>query len=183
MPPTKRKASKKQAKSSTGHKPGRKPRTPRPVDDFESFDEDVDLPEIDGCEINQYGDNISLYEEENMDLLDSIEGIEFEQEEFKKGYPHLAKEIIDPNLVYPVEAVRWHDEKSEPKEVEPDIPEEPTVESLIRRSKTEEEAVEIILYLEKRGEINSHEADRLINDIEKNGLEAFKARRGRKKSK
>ncbi|MHA1650432.1 MAG: DUF2095 family protein [Candidatus Helarchaeota archaeon] len=132
------------------------------------------------CIYNQYDNNISLYEKENMDLLETINGIEYDFDEFKRKYPHLAEELTDPNLLYPIDAVRWEDEECLPKE-EFSRPEEPTVESLLRRSRTEEEALEIITFLEKRGEISSQKAKRLISTLKSKGLKAFQSKRKKKK--
>jgi len=127
-------------------------------------------PDAEPCIPNQFKDNISIYEQENMDLLDTIEGVDYERDQFQRDFPHLASELENANLNYPIDAVRWEDEECTPI-IPP--PEEPTVESLLRRSKTQEEAQEIIEYLKKRGEITSKEAQNLLTLLKKRGLKAF----------
>ena len=117
-------------------------------------------------------DNPLLDERENVDLLDTIEGIDYDENQFRQDFPHLAGELGDPELNYPMDAVRWEDEVRAREELI--RPEEPTVESLLRRSKTKEEAVEIINYLEKRGEISLSEAKKLRSALKTRGLKAFK---------
>ncbi len=126
----------------------------------------------------QYIDNISLYEQENVDLLETIDGIEWDRDQFQQDFPHLAEELEDANLIYPMDAVRWEDEKSI-GENSPH-PEEPNLESLLLRSKDEGEAIEIVRYLEKQGEVSTSEAAKLISQIKSKGLEAVQ-RKLRKK--
>ncbi len=124
---------------------------------------------------DQYDDNISLYEEENVDLLDTIEGVGYEEEEFQKQYPHITDEMGDPNRSYPVDSVRWEEDELVEEEVLP--PEEPTLDSLLSRSKSEEEALEIIKYLEKQGQVTPQDAKKLISTLKTEGLQAFKRRK------
>ena len=137
------------------------------------------MPE--SCVPNQYDDNISLYAQENVDLLETIDGIEWDRNQFQQDFPHLSEELQDANLNYPMDAVRWEDEEcAEEEKSPPRHPEEPTLNSLLRRSKSEKEAIEIIQYLKKQEELSPREATRLISQIESKGLKAVQRKLGKK---
>jgi hypothetical protein len=169
MPRSKRKMSKKRRKKSPQKKEG-DALSISPLDDgLDSFQDGHRAADL-------YQDNIALYEASKgapVDPLNRIEGIGYETEEFRGRYPHIAEELGDSDLIYPIDEVRWDDQKESAEE---DIsrPEEPTVESLLRRSRTPEEATEIINYLEKRGELSPAEAKKLLKILNTRGLKAFK---------
>ena len=125
------------------------------------------------CVPDQFEDNITMYEKENVDLLDTIDGIEYDQSQFQEDFPHLAAELGNTNLNYPMDGVRWEDSDC----AEPPSPrlEESSVVSLLQRSKTEEEAIEIVEFLKKRGDLTDHEASQLISIIKSKGLKAFQS--------
>ncbi len=91
--------------------------------------------------------------------------IEMDIEEFKKKYPNLAKEILEgaPSL-----SMRVRNGK-----VDPWRGYNPTVIDFIRRANTVEEALEVIDYMEKRGEIDHEYAERLRTILREEGLRAF----------
>lgn len=90
--------------------------------------------------------------------------------EFKKKYPNLAKEIEESNFI------RIKVEKD-------DNPEDrfkgynPGVIDFLNRCSTEEEGMEIIKYLERRGEISSDYALRLRIQLIKYGIRSFGPKR------
>ncbi len=168
MPRSKRKTSKKRRKRS----PQKKDTDPLAVS---PLDEGLDSLQNGQCEADLYQDNIALYEATRgapVDPLNRIEGIGYETEEFRRRYPHIAEELGDSDLVYPIDEVKWDDEE-ECAEDDISRPEEPTVESLLRRSKTPKEAKEIITYLEKRGELSPANAKKLLKILKTRGLKAF----------
>ena len=128
---------------------------------------------------------------ENIDLLDTIDGVDYDAGQFDVDFPHIKKEIQNPNLLYPVDAVRWDDEVAEEEEEDLEeekaekkpskdqfaLSEEPNLKSLLRRSKSEKEAEEIIKYFEKRGEITSQEATKLLSTLQSKGLKAFQSKK------
>jgi hypothetical protein len=122
-----------------------------------------------------YADNIMIDEQENVDLLETIDGMEFEPTQFKQDFPHLAEELQGSRAAYSMDAVRWDEEANIQEEILP--PEEPDIKSLLRRSKTEAEALEIIKYFEKRGEISPQEASKYISILNSKGLPAFRRKR------
>jgi len=87
--------------------------------------------------------------------------IEMDIDEFKKKYPHLAKEILSkkPQLKVKIQ--------------DPLRGFQPSVVDFIRRANTVEEAEEVINYLEQRGEITSQEAREIRKQLREKGLESF----------
>lgn len=178
-----------------------------PIDLDESFDssEDAETPLVEddyedstprrSLRSRRYGfdqdeDTIPV-DRENVDLLDTIDGVDYDAGQFESDFPHLTKEIQNPNLLYPVDAVRWDDEDAEEEEEENleeeaaekkprkdrfALPEEPNLKSLLRRSKSEKEAEEIIKYFEKRGDVTSQEATKLLNTLKSKGLKALQTK-------
>lgn len=136
---------------------------------------------------DQPEDDMMEDQHENMDLLDTIDGVDYESDQFQEDFPHLSREIQNPSLLYPVDAVRWDDketleEEEEEAELKPKQgsytpPEEPNLKSLLRRCKTEQEALEIIKYFEKREDISSQEAEKLITTLQSKGLKAFQSKK------
>lgn len=92
-------------------------------------------------------------------------------DEFRKRFPHLAKEMLDDNELEIT--VHFDDVESDVKPIDPWHNYTPTVVDYIRRCKTVEEAYEVIDYLEKRGEISSDEARMYREKLEKEGLRSF----------
>ncbi len=87
-------------------------------------------------------------------------------DELKKKYPHLAKELLEKPEGDLVLTVRkplpdpWRGYLPGPIDY-------------IRRCKSREEAIKVVDYLEKHGEITKEEADELRNIINNKGLEFF----------
>jgi len=134
---------------------------------------------------DQFKDDVIDDQYENVDLLDTIDGVDYDPDQFREDFPHLTEEIQNPNLLYPVDAVRWDDEEPleeiqeeiKPKKGIYTTPEEPNLKSLLHRCKTEQEALEIIKYFEKREEISSEEAEKLISILQSKGLKAFQGKK------
>jgi len=144
--------------------------------------------------VDQGEDTIMPEDRENVDLLDTIDGVDYDAGQFESDFPHLKKEIHDPNLLYPVDAVRWEDDDDEDEEEAEEgleaetvekkprkdrfaLLEEPNLKSLLRRSKNEKEAEEIIKYFGKRGEITPQEASKLLATLQSKGLKAFQSKK------
>lgn len=85
---------------------------------------------------------------------------------FKETFPSLYDEIINNKKSISVSAVR---------QVDPAIEElsNPDVIGFIRRAKTEEEALEIINFCEKKGDIDSEYAKKLRKQLKEQGLRSF----------
>ena len=93
---------------------------------------------------------------------------EFEIEEFKRRFPHLAEEILSGKTksirlkVYIIDPWRGY---------------APTVVDYIRRCKTIEEAFEVLDYLVKRNELSLEEAEKYREMLRNGGIEAFGGRK------
>ncbi len=94
-------------------------------------------------------------------------------DEFRKKFPHLAREILDEEgigLTISVDSKKmipdpWRGYTPGPRDY-------------IRRCKSVEEALEVIDYLEKHGEITKEEADEYRSILKKHGLEYFGNKKG-----
>lgn len=97
---------------------------------------------------------------------------EFDVEEFKKRFPHLYKEIIEKKMCIKIDAIRDSEKRAEEAEriLKGGLP---GPVDYIRRCNTDEEALEVVDYLERRGEITEEEAKRLREQITKNGVRSF----------
>lgn len=85
--------------------------------------------------------------------------IEFDVEEFKRKYPHLAEEVLGrKGIRLKFDIFRGY---------------QPGVIDFIRRCDTEEEAIEIVDYLEKRGELTPDEAEEIRRKIQREGVRSF----------
>jgi len=92
--------------------------------------------------------------------------MEIDYEKFKKLFPHLAKEISEKKMCISINGVRWHEE-------EEDELRNPGVISFLRRCRTEKEALEVIEWMEKRGEISKEYAEDLRKQLKTRGLRSF----------
>ena len=93
-------------------------------------------------------------------------------EEFKKKFPKLAEEMEKGVSKADVE---FKVKKPAPSRMFAGF--DPSAVDFIRRCKTEDQAYEIIEYLEKRGELTKEGADELCKQLREQGLKSF----GRKK--
>lgn len=106
--------------------------------------------------------------------------MEFDKETFKKLFPNLAKEMeLDENKVS-INSIRTDVEAGEKaasekrkNRVDPFIHYDPDVIDFLRRCDTEEQAEEIIAYMEKRGEISSEYAAQLRKQLKEKGVRSF----------
>jgi len=104
--------------------------------------------------------------------------VEVDRERFRRAFPHLAEEIERGVQKITISAVRW----------DPNVGEElassgtardpwagymPDAIAFIRRCDTEEQALEIIDYLERKGEITSDYAEKLRRQLKEKGLRSF----------
>jgi hypothetical protein len=93
--------------------------------------------------------------------------MEFDEKEFRKKFPNLCKELGEseeeatPHLEGRGVGGRLLDEL------------EPQTESYIRRARSVNEALEVVSYLRKRGEISENQALELKRKIEEKGIRSF----------
>ncbi len=95
--------------------------------------------------------------------------VEYDKEDFQKSFPHLVEELETKNSLSGIEIEGVSYNKMEP--------EDPTLIDFILRCSTDEEAIDVINFLEKRNEITSAEADRTRKQIESEGLTSFGPKR------
>lgn len=96
---------------------------------------------------------------------------------FQKMFPHLAKELCGRENAVSIDSA-----EPNPEEVEEPEPDKfhnyvPTVVDFIRRCSTDKEANEIIIYMEKRGEITKKDAQKLKKQLEEKGVRSFGAKK------
>lgn len=104
--------------------------------------------------------------------------MELDRESIKKMLPNLTKEIQSDKNKVSVNSVRTNSTTGERAgNRERFVDYVPDVIDFIRRCDTKEQAQEIIVYMEKRNEIDKEYAKKLQVQLEQNGLRSF----GRKK--
>jgi hypothetical protein len=92
------------------------------------------------------------------------------RDEFRKKFPHLVKEIENNKMNVRIHSVRTKPVEEEAESLSGYMPD--TVD-FIRRCETVEEALDIISYLEKRGELSLEQAVRFRAQLKLQGLRSF----------
>jgi len=99
--------------------------------------------------------------------------MEIDKETFKKLFPNLAREMELGECKITINSVRT-DIKTGEKAVSRKFKHyDPDVIDFIRRCDTEEQAKEIIDYMEKRGEITAEYAKKLRRQLKEKGVRSF----------
>ncbi len=88
-------------------------------------------------------------------------------------FPHLAKELSDGENAVPIDEVQPNVKEAEKTQVDKFHNYTPNVVDFIRRCNTEEEANEIISYLENRCEITPEHAQEIRKQLKLKGLRCF----------
>jgi hypothetical protein len=96
-------------------------------------------------------------------------------DEFRRRFPNLSRELASSRGIR-ISGVRSSIEEAE-KAAHGLEGYEPTVVDFIRRCETEEQALEIIDYMERRGDIARDYAGRLRNQLFRLGVRSFGKRR------
>lgn len=100
--------------------------------------------------------------------------MEIDEKTFKKLFPNLYREISEKKMHISIDAVRTSIEGGEAEaEKSREAPSMPTVVDYLRRCENDEEALEVIEYLERRGEITNDEAVKLKKQIKDHGVRSF----------
>lgn len=102
--------------------------------------------------------------------------VERYKEDFKEKYPNISKEMGGKGTIK-INSVRSSPREGE-KAVHSEHGYEPTVVDYIRRCVTDEQALEIINYMESKGDIEDDYAKRLRRQLAEHGLGSFGRRRG-----
>ncbi|MEM2445706.1 MAG: DUF2095 family protein [Candidatus Bathyarchaeia archaeon] len=117
-----------------------------------------------------------------MSRIEPFEGnhVEIDKETFKKLFPNLAREMELGDNKVSINSVRAEIEEGERTasrkrrtQVDPFANYDPDVIDFLRRCDTEEQAEEIIAYMEKRGEISSEYAAQLRKQLKEKGVRSF----------
>lgn len=93
--------------------------------------------------------------------------MEWDKEKFKRMFPNLYREIEEGKYNINIKKLQqdpWRDYQ-------------PSPEDFIARARNEMEAMEIINYLERIGEISAEKARELRDKLAKNGIDSFGERR------
>ena len=99
--------------------------------------------------------------------------METDKKSFKKMFPNLSEELEGGDRKVAIDSVR-----TDPDATEKSMPDkfrnyDPTVVDFIRRCDTEEQAEEIIAYLEKKGEVTKEHAAKLRKQLKRKGVRSF----------
>jgi hypothetical protein len=98
--------------------------------------------------------------------------IEIDKEEFRRRFPHLAREIEEGSMKISIDAVRTSKEEAE-KAALGSRDYMPTAVDYLRRCDNDEQASETINYLEGKGEITGEYAKKLRRQLKKMGVRSF----------
>ena len=99
--------------------------------------------------------------------------MEIDKERFKKLFPHLAKELEAREHRAAITSVRSDVQTGEKASSKKFAGYVPDVIDFLRRCDNEQQAEEIIHYLERRGEISRQYAQRLGKQLKEKGVRSF----------
>lgn len=100
--------------------------------------------------------------------------MEIDEKTFKKLFPNLYREMMAKRMSIPIDATRTTIEEAEREaEKRRDRPSMPGPIDYLRRCENDQEAMEVIDYLEKRGEITNQEAEKLRKQVKEHGVRSF----------
>jgi len=99
--------------------------------------------------------------------------MEIDRKTFKKLFPNLYREMMMKKMSISIDAVRVDQDRAEEEARRPRAPTMPTAIDYLRRCEDDDEAMKVIEYLEKRGEISSKEAEKLRKQVTERGVRSF----------
>lgn len=103
--------------------------------------------------------------------------METDKKSFKKMFPNLSREIeCDENKV-PIDSVEADPEITEQNTADKFRCYTPSVTDFIRRCDTEAQAEEIIAFMKKKGELTKETAQKLLDQLKKEGVRSFGPKR------
>jgi hypothetical protein len=103
--------------------------------------------------------------------------VETEKKAFKKMFPNLSKELELEDSKVAINSVRTDPDAAENAMADKFRHYNPTVVDFIRRCDTDAQAEAIIAYLEKRGELTTEHAETLRQQLKKEGVRSFGAKK------
>ncbi len=101
----------------------------------------------------------------------------FDKETMRKMFPSLAKELADDENKVAINSVRTDAPSGEKASSRAFAHYNPDVIDFIRRCDTEKQAEEILVYMEKRGEIAKQYASKLRKQLKTKGVRSFGAKK------
>lgn len=93
--------------------------------------------------------------------FDWVTRMEIDKKKFREEYPHLYEELESSEAKTPIQGIRSMDA------------DDVDIIRLIRRCDNEEQVLEIISYMLKRGELSQEYADTLVKQLKEKGLRSF----------
>lgn len=99
--------------------------------------------------------------------------MELDKKKLKKLFPNLAKELESSENKVPIGSVRTDLQTGEKAVSKRYRGYQPDVIDFVRRCDTEEQAEEIIEYMERRGEIGKQYAKKLKKQLKRKGVRSF----------
>jgi len=99
--------------------------------------------------------------------------MEIEKKRFRKIFPHLAEELEGEEQKIAISSVRSDIKTGEKASSNKFAEYMPDVIDFIRRCDNEQQAEEIISYMERRGEISSEYAEKLRKQLKERGVRSF----------
>jgi hypothetical protein len=96
-----------------------------------------------------------------------------DKDAIRRMFPNLAKELESDENRVPINSVRTDTPAGERANSKNFVHYMPDVIDFIRRCDTRQQAEEIVAYMEKRGEIEKEYADRLREQLKKEGVRSF----------
>jgi len=98
---------------------------------------------------------------------------EWDARDFKKLFPRLYREILRRDMALSVDSVRADSEEAEKEAQELPVGYDPTPIDYLRRCNNDDEALEVIKYLEERGEIDGKLSEELREQVRSLGVRSF----------
>lgn len=99
--------------------------------------------------------------------------MEFDKETFRRLFPNLSRELESGENKISINSVRTDIQAGEKASSGRFTHYMPDVIDFLRRCDTEEQAEEIIAYMEKRGEIKKQYAEKLRRQLKQKGVRSF----------
>jgi hypothetical protein len=103
--------------------------------------------------------------------------VETDKKSFKKMFPNLSEELDGGDSKVSIDTVRTNSEAFEKAMPDKFRSYDPTVVDFIKRCDTEEQAEEIITYLEQKGEVTKEHATKLRKQLKRQGVRSFGPKR------
>ena len=96
--------------------------------------------------------------------------MDFDDREFKRKFPHLYEELEDSTSGESEDS-----DNPRSQDAEPDVSDTYSTDAIsyIRRARTNEEAIEVVSYLRKRGELSENDASGIIKQVKERGVRSF----------